>query len=213
VYLAYRYGFNGKEKDDDIQASTGVDYDYGFRMYDARIARFLSIDPLTKKYPELTPYQFASNTPIQAIDLDGKEAEIVVGGAVVAAALVTVATATVIYNKIVSHPVPTADIYGLKVAITPFTVVVGLQLQSLANDLGIRPATKADVKPKGTASTLQPDKLPSNNKDDGDSGGDGKIPPYLGPAATVVVTAGAAAVIFDNFKTLIDDMKENVKKN
>jgi hypothetical protein len=32
------------------------------------------VDPLTKGYPELTPYQFASNTPIQAIDLDGLEA-------------------------------------------------------------------------------------------------------------------------------------------
>jgi pimeloyl-ACP methyl ester carboxylesterase len=29
---------------------------------------------LTSKYPELTPFQFASNTPIQAIDLDGLEA-------------------------------------------------------------------------------------------------------------------------------------------
>ncbi len=36
--------------------------------------RFLSVDPLTKDYPMLTPYQFASNTPIQAIDLDGLEA-------------------------------------------------------------------------------------------------------------------------------------------
>ena len=37
-------------------------------------SRFLSIDPIGRKYPELTPYQFASNTPIQAIDLDGLEA-------------------------------------------------------------------------------------------------------------------------------------------
>lgn len=36
-------------------------------------ARFLSVDPLTKDYPELTPYQFASNTPILCIDLDGLE--------------------------------------------------------------------------------------------------------------------------------------------
>lgn len=41
---------------------------------DPRIARFLSVDPLTKEYPMLTPYQFASNTPIWAIDLDGLEA-------------------------------------------------------------------------------------------------------------------------------------------
>ncbi|MDR6570882.1 gas vesicle protein [Chitinophaga ginsengisegetis] len=32
------------------------------------------MDPLTKSYPELTPYQFASNRPIDAVDLDGAEA-------------------------------------------------------------------------------------------------------------------------------------------
>ena len=67
----YRYGFNGKENDKE----TG-EQDYGMRIYDPRIAKFLSIDPLTRKYPELTPYQFASNTPIVAIDIDGLEAGI-----------------------------------------------------------------------------------------------------------------------------------------
>lgn len=47
--------------------------DYGFRLYNPAIGKFLSFDPLAPKYPELTPYQFASNTPIQAIDLDGLE--------------------------------------------------------------------------------------------------------------------------------------------
>jgi RHS repeat-associated protein len=64
----YRYGFNGKEKDTE----TGIQ-DYGMRWYLPNIARFPSVDPITKEYPELTPYQFASNTPIQAIDLDGLE--------------------------------------------------------------------------------------------------------------------------------------------
>ncbi len=50
------------------------EYDYGFRIYNPRLGKFLSIDPLTKSYPMLTPYQFASNTPIQAIDLGGLEA-------------------------------------------------------------------------------------------------------------------------------------------
>jgi hypothetical protein len=36
-------------------------------------SRFLSLDPIGREYPELTPYQFASNTPIMAIDLDGLE--------------------------------------------------------------------------------------------------------------------------------------------
>lgn len=31
------------------------------------------MDPLTKSYPMLTPYQFASNRPIDGIDLDGLE--------------------------------------------------------------------------------------------------------------------------------------------
>jgi uncharacterized protein RhaS with RHS repeats len=44
--------------------------DYGARIYDDRIGRFLSIDPITSSYPELTPYQFASNRPIMAIDID-----------------------------------------------------------------------------------------------------------------------------------------------
>jgi hypothetical protein len=42
-------------------------------VYDPRIGRFLSVDPLQRKFADLTPYQFAGNTPIQAVDLDGKE--------------------------------------------------------------------------------------------------------------------------------------------
>jgi len=66
----YKYSFNGKEDDKDI--SEGAQ-DYGMRIYDKRIQRFFSIDPLTTDYPELTPYQFASNRPIDGIDLDGCE--------------------------------------------------------------------------------------------------------------------------------------------
>ncbi len=71
----YRYGFNGKEKDNSFASDNS--YDYGFRIYNPRIAKFLSVDPLTKSYPWYTPYQFAGNTPIQAIDLDGLEKVIV----------------------------------------------------------------------------------------------------------------------------------------
>ena len=34
----------------------------------------MSVDPLNEKYPELSAYQYASNRPIVAIDLDGLEA-------------------------------------------------------------------------------------------------------------------------------------------
>ncbi|MGF6846847.1 RHS repeat-associated protein [Chitinophaga sp. W3I9] len=72
----YRYGFNGKENDNEVKGA-GNQYDYGFRIYDPRIARFLSVDPLTQTYPWYTPYQFAGNKPIVAVDLDGLEELIV----------------------------------------------------------------------------------------------------------------------------------------
>ena len=71
--VKYRFGFNGKENDNEVSGE-GNQQDYGMRISDPRLGRFLSVDPITKDYPELTPYQFASNTPIQAIDLDGLEA-------------------------------------------------------------------------------------------------------------------------------------------
>jgi hypothetical protein len=51
----------------------GSTYDYGFRIYNPQLGRFLSVDPLTRSYPFYTPYQFAGNKPIQFIDLDGLE--------------------------------------------------------------------------------------------------------------------------------------------
>lgn len=63
-----KYGFNGKINDYDEGYQ-----DYGMRVYDKKSRRFLSIDPLTEKYPHLTPYQFASNSPIAGSDLDGLE--------------------------------------------------------------------------------------------------------------------------------------------
>jgi RHS repeat-associated protein len=68
----YRYGFNGKENDNEIKGE-GNQIDYGMRVYDPRIAKFLSVDPLQADYPELTPYQFSGNNPIENVDLDGKE--------------------------------------------------------------------------------------------------------------------------------------------
>lgn len=70
----YRYGFNGKEKDSEWgDKESGNIYDYGFRIYNPAIGKFLSVDPLAPKYPWYTPYQFAGNMPISAIDLDGLE--------------------------------------------------------------------------------------------------------------------------------------------
>jgi RHS repeat-associated protein len=64
----YRFGFNGKETDSETDLQ-----DYGFRIYNPALGKFLSVDPLTASYPWYTPYQFAGNMPIWAIDLDGLE--------------------------------------------------------------------------------------------------------------------------------------------
>lgn len=68
----YRYGFNGKENIDEIYGDD-VALDFGARIYDARLGRWFSVDPLTKKYSYLSPYQFATNSPISGIDIAGQE--------------------------------------------------------------------------------------------------------------------------------------------
>ena len=65
-------GFNGKRYDNEVNGVGGFQ-DYGLRMYDPRRVQFSSADPLTKKYPYYSPYQFAGNNPIRYIDLDGAE--------------------------------------------------------------------------------------------------------------------------------------------
>lgn len=50
--------------------------DFGGRVYDPRIGKFLSMDPLTQKYAYYSPYQFAGNKPLVFIDIDGGEVQI-----------------------------------------------------------------------------------------------------------------------------------------
>jgi len=68
----YSFGFNGKESDNEIKGS-GNSYDFGARIYDSRLGRWLSLDPLAVKYPDLSPYHFSSCNPILFVDYDGKD--------------------------------------------------------------------------------------------------------------------------------------------
>ena len=68
----YRYFFNGQEADNEVLEEGGFQ-NYSFRMYDTRIARFWGVDPLAKDYPMLTPFQFASCSPMLLVDVDGLE--------------------------------------------------------------------------------------------------------------------------------------------
>jgi RHS repeat-associated protein len=69
---SYLFGFNGKENDNEVQGE-GNSIDFGGRIYDSRLGRWLSLDPLHRKYPSLSPYHFCSNNPILFVDFDGND--------------------------------------------------------------------------------------------------------------------------------------------
>ncbi len=70
---SYRYLFQGQEHDDEINDAAGTSYAFTYRMHDARVGRFWSIDPLAAKYPWNSPYAFAENKVIKFIELEGLE--------------------------------------------------------------------------------------------------------------------------------------------
>ena len=115
----YRYGFNGKENDNEVKGE-GTQQDYGMRIYDPRLVRFLSTDPITADYPELTPYQFASNSPIWAIDLDGLEGFVSTG--------MPLGNSGHGHGMIVTPEMANRMPYSVKRTVTDFTPFIGTAL-------------------------------------------------------------------------------------
>ena len=68
----FRYGYNGKEKVDEIKGE-GNSIDYGARIYDPRLGSWISVDPLSAIYKDVTPYCFVANSPILFFDPDGEK--------------------------------------------------------------------------------------------------------------------------------------------
>jgi RHS repeat-associated protein len=62
------YTFSGKEKD----VETGYSY-FGARYYDSGLSIWLSVDPMSDKYPNLTPYAYCANNPVILVDPDGRD--------------------------------------------------------------------------------------------------------------------------------------------
>jgi RHS repeat-associated protein len=62
------YTFSGKEKD----VETGYGY-FGARYYDSGLSIWLSVDPMSDKYPSMSPYNYCANNPVILVDPDGRE--------------------------------------------------------------------------------------------------------------------------------------------
>ena len=61
--------FTGKEKDSE----TGYYY-FGARYYDPSLSGlFLSVDPMSDKYPSISPYAYCAWNPVKLVDPDGKD--------------------------------------------------------------------------------------------------------------------------------------------
>jgi RHS repeat-associated protein len=70
--FAYRYRFNGMEGDPEVKGE-GNSYNFGARMYDARVGRWSKIDNVADSKPHLSPYQSFRGNPNMFIDTDGND--------------------------------------------------------------------------------------------------------------------------------------------
>jgi RHS repeat-associated protein len=62
--------YQEQERQDEL----GLNWDsFKWRNYNPEIARFMNIDPLTEDYYDYTPYQFSSNQPVHAREIEGLE--------------------------------------------------------------------------------------------------------------------------------------------
>ncbi|APD07419.1 hypothetical protein UJ101_01912 [Flavobacteriaceae bacterium UJ101] len=74
----YKYGYNGKEEQEEL----GLNWsDYGARNYDTSLGRWMNMDPATDLLESSTPYAYALNSPIIYLDEDG-ELPILINGKV-----------------------------------------------------------------------------------------------------------------------------------
>jgi RHS repeat-associated protein len=69
--FSYRFGFNGKEMDNEVSGS-GNTIAFEARIYDSRLGRFFSTDPWEYKYAWQSSYAYFKNSPISTIDFLGK---------------------------------------------------------------------------------------------------------------------------------------------
>jgi RHS repeat-associated protein len=74
----YRYSFQKQEKDDELKGK-GNSWNFEYRMYDSRVGRFFSTDPLEMNFPHSSPFSFSENRVIDAFEMEGLELVLVHG--------------------------------------------------------------------------------------------------------------------------------------
>ena len=63
-----RYTFSAKEKDTETRYSY-----FGARYYSSDLSIWLSVDPMSDKYPSLSPYVYCADNPVELVDPKGME--------------------------------------------------------------------------------------------------------------------------------------------
>ena len=71
---AYRFGFNGQEKVDEISGE-GNHNTAEFWEYDTRLGRRWNVDPKGEDYPWQSPYSVFNNNPVSFVDEEGLEGD------------------------------------------------------------------------------------------------------------------------------------------
>lgn len=71
----YRFGFNGKEKENSVGQGG---YDFGARLFNSQTGTWFTPDPHAINYPSWSPYNFCGSNPIMRVDKDGKDWDVVV---------------------------------------------------------------------------------------------------------------------------------------
>ncbi len=68
--LNWSHTFSAKERDTE----TGLSY-FGARYYSSDLSIWLSVDPMSGKYPSFSPYVYCANNPVKLVDPDGRQWE------------------------------------------------------------------------------------------------------------------------------------------